>query len=93
MEPSQGTSSLIASDKVQGTNVYQRPGTAGLDPRPQIDQLSGKVAYAIHVVQRVPGIGNKYYPLPWSVLTHLCLRLVAIVFEPLTSTGNLLRRE
>jgi hypothetical protein len=34
-----------------------------------IDKLSGKVAYAIMSFGGFLGIGEDYYPLPWSLLT------------------------
>jgi hypothetical protein len=48
MEAIQETSSLIASDKVQGTNVYNTAGdNLGSIHNLMIDKVSGKVAYAI----------------------------------------------
>src|ERR1041384_3240444 len=42
------TSSLIGSDKVEGTNVYRSNGdNIGSIERIMIDKLSGKVAYAV----------------------------------------------
>ena len=71
MEAVQETSSLIASDKVQGTNVYNTAGdNLGSIHDLMIDKLSGKVAYAIMSFGGFLGIGNQYHPLPWSVLKY-----------------------
>jgi hypothetical protein len=35
-----------------------------------IDKLSGKVAYAVMSFGGFMGIGQDYYPLPWSLLTY-----------------------
>ncbi len=65
------TYSLIASDKVEGTPVYRSDGEqVGTIQRVMIDKLSGKVAYAVMSFGGFLGIGEDYYPLPWSVLTY-----------------------
>jgi hypothetical protein len=65
------TLSLIGSDKVEGTPVYRSDGgRVGQIKRVMIDKLSGKVAYAVMSVGGFLGIGEDYYPLPWSVLTY-----------------------
>ena len=65
------TSSLIGSDKVEGTPVYRSNGErVGTIERVMIDKLSGKVAYAVMSFGGFMGIGEDYYPLPWSLLTY-----------------------
>ena len=65
------TSNLIGSDKVEGTPVYRTNGDhVGQIERVMIDKLSGKVAYAVMSFGGLLGIGEDYYPLPWSVLTY-----------------------
>ncbi|HET6492201.1 MAG TPA: PRC-barrel domain-containing protein [Burkholderiales bacterium] len=65
------TVSLIGSDKVEGTNVYRSNGEAvGQIERVMIDKISGKVAYAVMSFGGFLGIGEDYYPLPWSLLTY-----------------------
>jgi hypothetical protein len=61
------TVSLIGSDKVEGTAVYRADGAkVG-----QIERvISGKVAYAVMSFGGFMGIGEDYYPLPWSALTY-----------------------
>ena len=38
--------------------------------RVMIDKLSGKVAYAVMNFGGYLGVGEDYYPLPWSLLTY-----------------------
>jgi hypothetical protein len=65
------TYSLIGSDKVEGTAVYRSNGErVGQIERVMIDKLSGKVAYAVMSFGGFMGIGEDYYPLPWSLLTY-----------------------
>ena len=65
------TSNLIGSDKVEGTPVYRsNDDSVGQIERVMIDKLSGKVAYAVMSFGGFLGIGEDYYPLPWSVLTY-----------------------
>ncbi|MGZ8369216.1 MAG: PRC-barrel domain-containing protein [Rhodoplanes sp.] len=65
------TVSLIGSDKVEGTHVYHADGTKiGQIERVMIDKVSGKAAYAVMSFGGFMGIGEDYYPLPWSALTY-----------------------
>jgi hypothetical protein len=65
------TTSLIGSDKVEATPVYRSNGDrVGQIERLMIDKLSGKVSYAVMSFGGFMGIGEDYYPLPWSLLTY-----------------------
>jgi hypothetical protein len=65
------TSRLIACDKVEGTTVKNRTGeTLGSIHDVMIDKFTGKVAYAVMSFGGFLGIGERYHPLPWSVLTY-----------------------
>src|SRR5688572_15262397 len=65
------TSDLISSDKVEGTAVYNRQGEKlGSIHTLMIDKVSGKVAYAVMSFGGFLGIGDRYHPLPWSVLDY-----------------------
>jgi PRC-barrel domain len=65
------TGSLIGSDKVDGTAVYGSDGNRiGSVERIMIDKLSGKVAYAVISYGGFLGIGDDYYPTPWSSLKY-----------------------
>jgi hypothetical protein len=65
------TAALIGSDKVEGTAVYGMDGTSiGSIQRVMIDKISGKVAYAVTSFGGFLGMGEEYYPLPWSQLKY-----------------------
>ncbi len=65
------TNRLIASNKVEGTTVYN--GSAeklGSIYNFMVDKHSGKVEYAVLQFGGLFGLGSDYYPLPWDVLTY-----------------------
>jgi hypothetical protein len=65
------TDRLIASDKVEGTAVYNRAGERlGSVHNVMIDKYSGQVAYAVMSFGGFLGIGERYHPLPWRALTY-----------------------
>ena len=65
------TARLISSDKVEGTAVYNRQDRKlGSVRNFMVDKVSGQVAYAIMSFGGFLGIGEKYHPLPWRVLTY-----------------------
>ena len=65
------TSDLIASDKVEGTAVYNTAGDRlGTVHNFMVGKRSGKVAYAVMSFGGFLGIGESYHPLPWEVLTY-----------------------
>jgi hypothetical protein len=71
MDATSETGNLIASDKVQGTNVYNTAGeNLGSIHDLMLDKPSGKVAYAIMSFGGFLGMGSQYHPLPWSVLKY-----------------------
>jgi hypothetical protein len=62
---------LIASNKVEGTAVYNRDEEKlGSIYNFMVDKQSGQVEYAVLQFGGLFGIGSDYYPLPWSVLTY-----------------------
>ena len=65
-----GSRSLIASDRVIGTEV-RRPdgGKVGRIERLMLDKASGRVAYAVMSFGGFLGLGENYYTLPWAVLS------------------------
>src|SRR5271170_5386047 len=68
---SRETNALIGSDKVEGTAVYRSNGDkVGNIARVMIGKQSGKVGYAVMSFGGFMGIGEDYYPLPWSLLTY-----------------------
>lgn len=65
------TSSLISSDKVEGTSVRRPNGDkVGTIERLMIEKKSGKVAYAVMSFGGFLGLGEDYYTLPWAVLKY-----------------------
>ena len=65
------TSDLIASDRVEGTAVYNTAGDRlGTVHHFMVGKRSGKVAYAVMSFGGFLGIGESYHPLPWEVLTY-----------------------
>lgn len=65
------TDRLIASNKVEGTVVYNRQGERlGTIYNFMVDKRSGKVEYAVLSFGGLFGMGSDYYPLPWEILTY-----------------------
>ncbi len=65
------TDRLLASDKAEGTAVYDRQGDRlGSVYNVMIDKYSGQVAYAVMSFGGFLGIGERYHPLPWRMLTY-----------------------
>jgi sporulation protein YlmC with PRC-barrel domain len=65
------TVELISADKVEGTSVYNRQGeNLGSVYRVMIDKMSGRVVYAVMSFGGFLGMGERYHPLPWSMLTY-----------------------
>jgi sporulation protein YlmC with PRC-barrel domain len=65
------TMTLIASDKVEGTAVFNRAGEKlGSIHNFMVNKESGQVEYAVLSFGGVLGMGTDYYPLPWKSLTY-----------------------
>jgi sporulation protein YlmC with PRC-barrel domain len=65
------TTVLIASNKVEGTSVYDRDGEKlGSIYNLMIDKIDGQVEYAVLQFGGVFGLGSDYYPLPWEKLRY-----------------------
>ena len=65
------TNRLIASNKVEGTTVYNAQSEKlGSIYNFMVEKRSGKVEYAVLQFGGVFGLGSDYYPLPWDVLTY-----------------------
>jgi sporulation protein YlmC with PRC-barrel domain len=63
------TSSLIASDRVEGTAVYDAQGKRiGKVEHLVIDKSGGRVIYAVLSFGGFLGIGANHYPIPWQML-------------------------
>ena len=69
--PTDETSDLIASNKVEGTAVYNSSGERlGTVYNFMVNKRSGQVAYAVMSFGGFLGIGESYHPLPWKALTY-----------------------
>lgn len=65
------TDRLIASNKVEGTDVYSRSGEhLGQVYNFMVDKYSGQVAYAVMSFGGFLGVGERYHPLPWKSLDY-----------------------
>jgi len=65
------TSTMIGSDKVEGTGVYGPDNQKiGEIERVMIEKTSGRVSYAVLGFGGFIGIGNDHYPLPWDSLKY-----------------------
>jgi PRC-barrel domain len=65
------TTSLISSDKVDGTAVYgSDEQKIGSIEHLMIDKIRGKVAYAVLTFGGFMGFGEDFYPIPWSTLEY-----------------------
>lgn len=65
------TNRLIASNKVEGTAVYNQAGDKlGSIYNFMVDKRTGQVEYAVLQFGGFLGLGSDYYPLPWNVLTY-----------------------
>lgn len=65
------TDRLIASNKVEGTAVYDRRGNRlGSVYNFMVDKRQGRVEYAVLAFGGFLGMGARHYPLPWHQLTY-----------------------
>jgi sporulation protein YlmC with PRC-barrel domain len=63
--------SLISADRVEGTAVYNTDGEKlGHVEDVMLHKLTGKVAYAVVSCGGFLGVGEKYLPVPWSLLSY-----------------------
>lgn len=65
------TTNLIASNKVEGTAVYNRAGEKlGTVSHFMVGKRNGRVEYAVMSFGGLFGMGANYHPLPWDVLDY-----------------------
>lgn len=65
------TMSLIGSDKVEGTAVFDADGNSiGTIVRVMIEKRTGRVSYAVLSFGGFLGFGDDYHPLPWPSLKY-----------------------
>ncbi|HEV2817946.1 MAG TPA: PRC-barrel domain-containing protein [Allosphingosinicella sp.] len=62
---------LIASNRVEGTAVYNRAGEKlGRIEYFMSDKVSGRAEYAVMSFGGLFGLGGRHYPIPWDVLDY-----------------------
>ena len=62
---------LIASNKIEGTPVYNRQGEhLGAVHHLMVDKITGQIAYAVISFGGLLGIGERYHPIPWKVVVY-----------------------
>ena len=62
---------LIASNRVEGTAVYNRQGEKlGRIENFMVDKVSGRSEYAVMSFGGFLGMGDDHYPIPWEKLTY-----------------------
>lgn len=65
------SAALIASNKVEGTAVYNHDGERlGTIYNFMVDKLTGQVEYVVLSFGGLFGVGSDYYPLPWDKLGY-----------------------
>lgn len=62
---------LISAERVQGTPIFDHEGKQiGHLEDVMLDKRSGQVAYAIMSHGGILGAGERYHPIPWSMLRY-----------------------
>lgn len=65
------THQLIASDKVEGTSVFDSKGEKlGTVRKVMVGKIDGKVRYVVMGFGGMFGMGEDNYPLPWDALDY-----------------------
>ena len=65
------TQDLISSEKVEGTTVFNRQGERlGTIQNFMVGKRNGRVEYAVLSFGGLFGMGEKFHPLPWEMLTY-----------------------
>ncbi|MES2255238.1 MAG: PRC-barrel domain-containing protein [Pseudomonadota bacterium] len=71
MTTSSGHTTAILASKVKGTAVYNNAGDKiGTVEDVVLDKLSNQIMFAALGFGGLMGIGEKYYPVPWSMLNY-----------------------
>ena len=71
MTTSLGHTTAILASKVKGTNVYNAAGEKiGQVEDIILDKQSNRILFAALGFGGFVGIGEKYYPVPWSMLNY-----------------------
>jgi sporulation protein YlmC with PRC-barrel domain len=71
MTTSSGHTSAILASRVKGTAVYNGSGDKiGTVEDVVLDKLSNRIMFAALGFGGMLGMGEKYYPVPWSLLNY-----------------------
>jgi len=71
MTTSSGHTTAILASKVKGTSVYNNSGDKiGTVEDVVLDKASNQIMFAALGFGGVLGMGEKYYPVPWSMLNY-----------------------
>ena len=71
MTTSSGHTTAILASKVKGTTVYNEGGDKiGTVEDVVLDKKSNQIMFAALGFVGVLGMGEKYYPVPWSLLNY-----------------------
>lgn len=71
MTTASGHTSAILASKVKGTSVYDRAGDKiGHVEDVVLDKESDRIMFAALGQGGVLGVGEKYFPVPWSMLDY-----------------------
>ena len=71
MTTASGHTSAILASKVKGTTVYNETGDKiGTVEDIVLDKESNQILFAALGFGGVLGLGEKYYPVPWSLLNY-----------------------
>lgn len=71
MPTTSGHTTAIRASRVIGTNVYNNAGEhIGEIEDVVLDKMSNKIMFAVVGFGGILGIGEKYHPLPWSMLDY-----------------------
>jgi sporulation protein YlmC with PRC-barrel domain len=69
--PTHSPHRLIASNRVEGTAVYNRAGEKlGRIENFMVDKVSGRSEYAVMSFGGFLGIGDDHHPIPWDKLSY-----------------------
>jgi hypothetical protein len=71
IDPTMEKHRLIASDRVEGTKVYNGSGEKlGSLKNFMVGKVSGHAEYAVIEFGGLFGMGSDFYPIPWDMLTY-----------------------
>lgn len=80
---------LISAGKVQGTPVYsERAEALGEIYDVMLEKRTGRISYAILTFGGILGVGKKYIPLPWDLLSYDVTERGYVITVPKEALAN-----